>query len=82
MQDNDHNEYHDVIEAMAETPNVMPVLHMPLQSGSDKVLKDMRRSYRFKKFLGILEKVCERIPHAVITTDIIVGFPGESEEDF
>ena len=72
----------DVIEAMAETPNVMPVLHMPLQSGSDKVLKDMRRSYRSKKFLGILEKVRERIPHAVITTDIIVGFPGESEEDF
>lgn len=72
----------DVIDAMAETPNVMPVLHMPLQSGSDKVLKDMRRSYRSKKFLGILEKVRERIPDAVITTDIIVGFPGETEEDF
>ena len=69
----------DVIDAMAETPNVMPVLHMPLQSGSDKVLKDMRRSYRSKKFLGILEKVRERIPNAVITTDIIVGFPGETE---
>ena len=72
----------DVIDAMAETPNVMPVLHMPLQSGSDKVLKDMRRSYRSKKFLNILEKVRERIPNAVITTDIIVGFPGETEEDF
>lgn len=72
----------DVIDAMAETPNVMPVLHMPLQSGSDKVLKDMRRSYRSKKFLGILDKVRERIPDAVITTDIIVGFPGETEEDF
>ncbi|MGB9036337.1 MAG: tRNA (N6-isopentenyl adenosine(37)-C2)-methylthiotransferase MiaB, partial [Paeniglutamicibacter sp.] len=72
----------DVIEAMAETPNVMPQLHMPLQSGSDKVLKDMRRSYRSKKFLGILEKVRELIPHAAITTDIIVGFPGETEEDF
>ncbi|MFD1211622.1 tRNA (N6-isopentenyl adenosine(37)-C2)-methylthiotransferase MiaB [Arthrobacter sp. GCM10027362] len=72
----------DVIEAMAETPNVMPQLHMPLQSGSDKVLKDMRRSYRSRKFLGILEKVRERIPHAAISTDIIVGFPGESEEDF
>ncbi|MGV3148665.1 tRNA (N6-isopentenyl adenosine(37)-C2)-methylthiotransferase MiaB [Rothia nasimurium] len=72
----------DVIDAMAETPNVMPVLHMPLQSGSDKVLKDMKRSYRSKKFLGILEKVRERIPDAVITTDIIVGFPGETEEDF
>ena len=72
----------DVIDAMAETPNVMPQLHMPLQSGSDKVLKDMRRSYRSKKFLGILQKVRERMPHAAITTDIIVGFPGETDEDF
>ncbi|MFJ2619130.1 tRNA (N6-isopentenyl adenosine(37)-C2)-methylthiotransferase MiaB [Glutamicibacter sp. NPDC087344] len=72
----------DVIEAMAETPNVMPQLHMPLQSGSDRVLKEMRRSYRSKKFLGILDKVRDRIPQAAITTDIIVGFPGETEEDF
>ncbi|MHC8607309.1 tRNA (N6-isopentenyl adenosine(37)-C2)-methylthiotransferase MiaB [Paenarthrobacter ureafaciens] len=72
----------DVIEAMAETPNVMPQLHMPLQSGSDKVLKDMRRSYRSSRFLGILDKVRERIPQAAISTDIIVGFPGETEEDF
>jgi tRNA-2-methylthio-N6-dimethylallyladenosine synthase len=72
----------DVIEAMAETPNVMPQLHMPLQSGSDKVLKDMRRSYRSAKFLGILDRVREQIPDAAITTDIIVGFPGETEEDF
>ncbi len=72
----------DVIEAMAETPNVMPSLHMPLQSGSDKVLRDMRRSYRQKKFLGIIERVREAIPEAAITTDIIVGFPGETEEDF
>ena len=72
----------DVIDAMAETPNVMPSLHMPLQSGSDKVLKDMRRSYRSAKYLGILERVREQIPHAAITTDIIVGFPGETEEDF
>lgn len=72
----------DVIAAMAETPNVMPQLHMPLQSGSDKVLKDMRRSYRSAKFLGILEKVREQIPQAAISTDIIVGFPGETEEDF
>ncbi len=72
----------DVIAAMAETPNVMPTLHMPLQSGSDKVLKDMRRSYRSKRFLGILDAVRERIPNAAITTDIIVGFPGETDEDF
>ncbi len=72
----------DVIEAMAEPPNVMPQLHMPLQSGSDKVLKEMRRSYRSTKFLGILDKVRERMPHAAISTDLIVGFPGETEEDF
>ena len=60
----------------------MPQLHMPLQSGSDKVLKDMKRSYRSTKFLGILDKVREKIPHAAISTDIIVGFPGETEEDF
>ena len=72
----------DVIEAMAETPNVMPQLHMPLQSGNDKVLKDMRRSYRRDKFLGIIDKVNKAIPDAAISTDIIVGFPGETEEEF
>ena len=72
----------DVIEAMAETPNVMPTLHMPLQSGSDRILKEMRRSYRSEKFLGILERVRKAIPDAAITTDLIVGFPGETEEDF
>ena len=72
----------DVIDAMAETPNVMPQLHMPLQSGSDRILKAMRRSYRSQRFLGILDRVRERIPNAAITTDIIVGFPGETEEDF
>jgi tRNA-2-methylthio-N6-dimethylallyladenosine synthase len=72
----------DVIVAMAETPNVMPSLHMPLQSGSDDVLRRMRRSYRSAKFLGILDQVREHIPDAAITTDIIVGFPGETEEDF
>jgi tRNA-2-methylthio-N6-dimethylallyladenosine synthase len=72
----------DVIDAMAETPSVMPQLHMPLQSGSDRVLKDMRRSYRSTKFLGILERVRAQMPHAAISTDIIVGFPGETEQDF
>jgi tRNA-2-methylthio-N6-dimethylallyladenosine synthase len=72
----------DVIDAMAETPNVMPQLHMPLQSGSDRILRAMRRSYRSEKFLGILDRVRARIPHAAISTDIIVGFPGETEEDF
>ena len=72
----------DVIDAMAETPAVMPQLHMPLQSGSDRILKAMRRRYRSEQFLGILDRVRERMPHAAITTDIIVGFPGETDEDF
>jgi len=72
----------DVITAMAETPAVCPSLHMPLQSGSDAVLKAMRRSYRSERFLGILERVRAQIPDAAITTDIIVGFPGESDADF
>ncbi|MET1072160.1 MAG: tRNA (N6-isopentenyl adenosine(37)-C2)-methylthiotransferase MiaB [Umezawaea sp.] len=72
----------DVIAAMAETPNVCHSLHMPLQSGSDRLLKEMRRSYRSAKYLSILDKVRVAMPDAAITTDIIVGFPGETEEDF
>jgi tRNA-2-methylthio-N6-dimethylallyladenosine synthase len=72
----------DVIHAMAETHNVMPSLHMPLQSGSDRVLKAMRRSYRADKYLGIIDRVRAAMPDAAITTDIIVGFPGETEDDF
>ena len=72
----------DVITAMAETPAVCPSLHMPLQSGSDAVLKAMRRSYRSERFLGILERVRAQIPDAAITTDVIVGFPGETDADF
>jgi len=72
----------DVIEAMAQTPNVCPALHMPLQSGSDRILRAMRRSYRAERYLGIIERVRAAMPHAAITTDLIVGFPGETEEDF
>jgi tRNA-2-methylthio-N6-dimethylallyladenosine synthase len=72
----------DVIEVMAQTANVMPQLHMPLQSGSDRILKAMRRSYRSDRFLNIIDKVRAAIPNAAISTDIIVGFPGETEEDF
>jgi len=72
----------DVIEAMAQTSNVCPTLHMPLQSGSDRILRAMRRSYRADRYLGIIDRVRTAIPHAAITTDLIVGFPGETEEDF
>jgi tRNA-2-methylthio-N6-dimethylallyladenosine synthase len=72
----------DVIAAMAETPNVCPQLHMPMQSGSDQVLKAMRRSYRQARYLSIIDSVRAALPDAAITTDIIVGFPGETEDDF
>jgi tRNA-2-methylthio-N6-dimethylallyladenosine synthase len=72
----------DVIAAMAETPNVCPQLHMPLQSGSDRVLRAMRRSYRSARYLAILDEVRAAIPDAAISTDIIVGFPGETDDDF
>jgi tRNA-2-methylthio-N6-dimethylallyladenosine synthase len=72
----------DVIAAMAETSNVMPQLHMPLQSGSDAILRAMRRSYRSDRYLAIIDKVRAAMPEAAITTDIIVGFPGETESDF
>ncbi len=60
----------------------MHQLHMPLQSGSDRVLKAMRRSYRRERYLGIIERVRAAMPDAAISTDIIVGFPGETEDDF
>jgi tRNA-2-methylthio-N6-dimethylallyladenosine synthase len=72
----------DVIEVMAAHPNIMPHLHMPLQSGSDSVLARMRRSYRVERYRQIIAGVRELLPNAAITTDIIVGFPGESEAEF
>jgi len=72
----------EVLVAMAETPNVMPHLHLPLQSGSDRVLRSMRRSYRRRRYLALVERTRELLPDAALTTDIIVGFPGETEEDF
>jgi tRNA-2-methylthio-N6-dimethylallyladenosine synthase len=72
----------DVIEAMAETPNVCHQLHMPLQSGSDAVLRAMRRSYRALRYLAIVDQVRAAMPDAALSTDIIVGFPGETEADF
>ena len=62
----------DVLETMAEVPTLMPHLHMPLQSGSDRILQAMRRSYRTDRYLGILERARKAIPGVQITTDIIV----------
>jgi tRNA-2-methylthio-N6-dimethylallyladenosine synthase len=72
----------DVIDAMASTPAVCHQLHMPLQSGSDAVLRAMRRSYRAARYLAIVDRVRSAMPDAAITTDIIVGFPGETDSDF
>jgi tRNA-2-methylthio-N6-dimethylallyladenosine synthase len=71
-----------VLHAMADTPNVCPHLHLPLQSGSDRVLRRMRRSYRSKRYLSLVERTRDLLPDAALTTDIIVGFPGETDEDF
>jgi tRNA-2-methylthio-N6-dimethylallyladenosine synthase len=72
----------DVIEAMAETQAVCEHIHFPLQSGSDDVLRRMRRSYRRDRYLSWLDRIREAIPGIGVSTDIIVGFPGETEDDF
>jgi tRNA-2-methylthio-N6-dimethylallyladenosine synthase len=72
----------DLIEAYARLPKLCESAHIPVQSGSDRVLKLMHRGYTREKFLGIIEKLRRARPHIGITTDIIVGFPGETEKDF
>jgi tRNA-2-methylthio-N6-dimethylallyladenosine synthase len=72
----------DVIEAMATSEKVCEHIHFPLQSGSDRVLKAMQRSYRRERYLSWLDRIREAIPAIAVSTDIIVGFPGETEEDF
>jgi tRNA-2-methylthio-N6-dimethylallyladenosine synthase len=72
----------DVIDAMAETPAVCEHIHFPLQSGSDAVLQRMRRSYRRERYLGWLERIRSAMPAIAVSTDIIVGFPGETEREF
>ncbi|MCL4114913.1 UNVERIFIED_CONTAM: hypothetical protein GTU68_013621 [Idotea baltica] len=72
----------DVAEAMAETAAVCEHLHMPLQSGSDRVLSLMHRGYNAERYLRVIEQARATIPDLSVTTDIIVGFPGETEADF
>jgi tRNA-2-methylthio-N6-dimethylallyladenosine synthase len=72
----------DVIDAMAECDSVCEHIHFPMQSGSDRVLRAMRRSYRSDRYLSWLRRIRAAIPDVAVTTDIIVGFPGETEEDF
>lgn len=72
----------DLIDAMAECDKVCNHLHLPLQSGSDRILKDMNRHYTKEKYLTLVDKIRNRIPDIALTTDIIVGYPGETEGDF
>jgi tRNA-2-methylthio-N6-dimethylallyladenosine synthase len=77
-----HDFTEDVVEAMGECEAVCEHIHFPLQSGSDRVLRAMKRSYRSERYLSWLERIRAAIPGMAVTTDIIVGFPGETEEDF
>ena len=72
----------ETIEAMADVPAVMPHLHLAVQSGSSRILKLMNRRYTRERYLELAASIRERIPGIALTTDIIVGFPGETEEDF
>ena len=72
----------DVIEVIAKNPKIARSIHIPLQSGSSRILKLMNRGYTKEKYLDLIEKIKTRIPDIAITTDIIVGFPQETEEDF
>lgn len=72
----------DFIDLVCDTPKVCRHVHMPLQSGSDRILKAMNRNYRRNRYLSIIEAIKNRVPDMAITTDLIVGFPGETEEDF
>ena len=72
----------ETIQTMAQYPNIMPQLHLPLQSGSDRILKEMNRVYDVARYRSIVAKLRAAIPDIALSTDIIVGFPGETEEDF
>jgi tRNA-2-methylthio-N6-dimethylallyladenosine synthase len=71
-----------LIDVMATHPHIAPHFHLPMQSGSDAILKRMNRHYDTARYLEILDYMREKMPHVAVTSDIIVGFPGETEEDF
>ena len=71
-----------MIEVIGKYPNIMPYIHLPLQSGSDRILKLMGRRYTKESYLELFDKIKKVVPNASITTDIIVGFPGENDDDF
>ncbi len=73
---------HKLIDVMAHSRHIAHHFHLPMQSGSDAVLKAMNRKYDFERYIGIVDYIREKMPDATVTSDIIVGFPGETEEDF
>ena len=72
----------DMIEVISKFDNIMPYIHLPLQSGSDRILKLMGRRYTKKEYIELFDKIKNKIKNVAVTTDIIVGFPNETEEDF
>ena len=72
----------DMIDVISAYDNIMPYIHLPIQSGSDNILKKMNRRYTISEYKELFHKLKDRIPHVSITTDIIVGFPNETDEDF
>lgn len=71
-----------IIDVIARYDNIMPFIHLPVQSGSNEILKKMNRKYTKEQYLDLVERIYQKIPHVSLTTDIIVGFPGETEQDF
>ena len=72
----------EMIDVIAKYPNIMPYIHLPLQSGSNRILKLMGRRYTKEEYLKLFDQIKEKIPNVAVSTDIIVGFPGETKEDF
>ena len=72
----------EMIDVISKYPNIMPYIHLPIQSGSNKILAMMRRRYTKESYIELFNKIKEKVPNVAISTDIIVGFPGETEEDF
>ncbi len=72
----------EMIEVIAKKENIMPYIHLPIQSGSDRILKLMGRRYTKEEYLNLFQKIKEKVPNVAISTDIIVGFPNETEVDF
>ncbi|MEG1800184.1 MAG: MiaB/RimO family radical SAM methylthiotransferase, partial [Synergistaceae bacterium] len=72
----------DILEVMAQTPSICRAINLPVQSGSDRILREMNRGYTSRQYLDLVDRIRHVLPDVSLTTDLIVGFPGETEEDF